>query len=101
LEGTRETARRELEALRSHRERLEDLKRNRDAVLESYANITSEALNSLSLEERNKLYKMLKLRVVLRDDGTPEVSGVFCGGSQLPGTASFSDQNAVPAALSV
>jgi hypothetical protein len=84
LEETRATARRELEALKGRRERLEDLKRDRDALLERYANVTAEALEELSSEERNKLYKMLKLRVVLRDDGTPEVSGAFCGDFEFP-----------------
>jgi hypothetical protein len=51
------------------------LKRDREEVLESYASATVETLEELSPEQRNKLYKILKLRVVLRDDGTPEVSG--------------------------
>jgi site-specific DNA recombinase len=78
LEESRAVARRELEALKGRRKRLEDLKRNRDALLERYANITAEALEELLPEERNKLYKVLRLRVVLGDDGTPEVSGVLC-----------------------
>ena len=41
LEETRATARRELEALKGRRERLEDLKRDRDALLERYANVTA------------------------------------------------------------
>ena len=100
LEDTRNTARRELEALRGRREQLENLKRNRDAVLRSYANVTAEALDELSPEERNKLYKILKLQVVLRDDGTPELTGVFCGDLELPGTENFAERNDIPAALS-
>jgi hypothetical protein len=94
-------AQRELEALRDRRERLEDLKRDRDALLERYANVTVEALEELSPEERNKLYKMLKLRVVVGDDGTPEVSGVFCGDLELPGDETSDIRNDVPVALSV
>jgi site-specific DNA recombinase len=102
LEVTRATAQRELEALKGRRERLEDLKRDRDALLESYANVTAEALEELSPEERNKLYKMLKLRVVVGNDGTPEVSGVFCGDLELQDEGEISDtRNDVPAALSV
>jgi hypothetical protein len=84
-------------------ERLEDLNRDRDALLERYANVTGEALDELSAEERNKLYKMLKLRVVLGDDGTPEVSGVLCEDLELPAESGEpSDiRNDVPAALSV
>jgi hypothetical protein len=67
LEEARATVWRELEALRGRTERLEDLKRDRDALLEAYANVTAEALEELSPEERNKLNKMLKLRVIVRD----------------------------------
>lgn len=101
LEETRTTARRELEVLADRRSRLEELKRGRDAVLEAYANITAEALEDLSPEERNKLYKILKLRVVLMDDGTPEVSGVFCEELEIPGAEDFVERNAIPAVLSV
>ena len=101
LEETRAAARRELEALKGRRERLEDLKRDRDALLERYANVTAEALEELSPEERNKLYKMLKLRVVVGDDGTPEVSGVFCSDLELPEGEISDTRNDVPAELSV
>jgi len=103
LEETRFTARRELESLKGRRERLEDLKRDRDALLECYANVvTAEALEELSPEQRNKLYKMLKLRVVLGDDGTPEVSGVLCEELELQDDSEISDsRNDEPAWLSV
>jgi hypothetical protein len=101
LEDVRDLARRELETLKGKRERLEDLRRDRDAVLEAYANVTAEALEELSAEERNKHYKIRKLRVVIRDDGTPEVSGVFCGSLGIPEVEAFAERNAMPAALSV
>ncbi len=44
---------------------MEGLRRDRDTVLRTYTNVTAEALGELSPEERNKLYKILKLRVVL------------------------------------
>jgi len=100
LEETRSVARQELESLKGRRARLDELKRDRDAVLEAYANVTVEALEELTPEERNKLYKILKLRVVVRDDGTQEVSGVFCGDFEIPGAESFAERNAMPAALS-
>jgi hypothetical protein len=70
-------------------------------VLEAYANVTAEALEELSPEERNKLYKMLKLRVVVGDDGTPEVSGVLCEDLELPAEpGEISDtRNDVPASF--
>ena len=45
--------------------------------------------------------RFLKLRVVLRDDGTPEVSGVFCGDFELPDGETPDTRNDLPAALSV
>ena len=101
LEETRATARRELEDLRGRREDLERLKGDRDAVLESYADLTVEALDPLSPEQRNRLYKMLKLNVVLRDDGTPEVRGALRGSLEIPGDESSYIKNDIPAALSV
>jgi hypothetical protein len=76
------------------------LTRDREEVLESYASATVETLEELSPEQRNKLYKILKLRVVLRDDGTPEVSGAFCGDLELPGDEVLHAGNDIPAALS-
>jgi hypothetical protein len=94
-------ARRKLEALVGRRQRLEELRRDRGAVLDAYVGMTAEALEGLTAEERNKLYKILKLRVVVRDDGTPEVSGVFCGDPGVPEDRAFGKRNAMPAALSV
>jgi len=102
LEETRSLARRELESLKDRRERLESLKLDREVLLQAYADVTVEALEGLSPEERNKLYKTLKLRVVIHDDGTPEVSGVFSTDDHgLNGAESSEKRNAVPAALSV
>ena len=101
LEVTRDLARRELQALNSRRERLEDLKRDREAVLDAYAGVTAEALERLTAENRNKLYKILKLRVVVRDDGTPEVSGALCGDLGATDVEAFGKRNAMPALLSV
>jgi site-specific DNA recombinase len=100
LEETRTLARRELESLKERRERLESLKQDREAVLQAYANVTVESLERLSPEERNRLYKTLKLRVVIHDDGTPEVSGVFATDDHgddhgLDGAESSEKRNAV------
>jgi hypothetical protein len=69
LEETRSMARQELELLKGWRACLYDLKRDRDTVLEAYANVTLKVLVELTLEERNCLYKILKVRVVVRNDG--------------------------------
>ena len=77
LEETRKTARRELAALEGRAERLRALERDRDALLEGYAELMPEALEALEPEERHRVYNMLRLRVQAFPDGTFEVSGVF------------------------
>lgn len=77
MEETRQTARRELAALESRIERLRDLERDRDALLENYAEMIPEALNVLQPEERHRVYKMLRLRAVAFPDGSLEVSGAL------------------------
>jgi hypothetical protein len=77
LEEVRATAERELGALRSHREKLEALEQDKEAVLETYAQMALEALDSLTPEERHQFYRMLKLRVVVQPGGRAQVSGAF------------------------
>jgi hypothetical protein len=77
LEETREVAERELEAHRNRRKTLEELERDRDALLEHYAQMVPSALDGLTPEERHQVYKMLRLRVLVYQDNTLEVSGVF------------------------
>ena len=75
LEETRETAEKELEALRTRQEKIEELQRDKDAVLEHYAALAPEALDSLAPEERHHLYRMLRLKVVARPDEIIELTG--------------------------
>ncbi len=77
LEETRETARRELEALDRRREMIEELEQDRDALLEYYAGMVPEALDSLTPEEHRQIYKMLRLEVTAGADGTIEVTGAL------------------------
>jgi site-specific DNA recombinase len=77
VEETRQTARRELAALESRIERLRDLERDLDALLENYAEMMPEALDVLQPEERHRVYKMLRLRAVAFPDGSLEVSGAL------------------------
>lgn len=83
LEETRKTAERELETLRGRRERLEGMERDRDALLDGYARMATEALDALMPEERCQVYRMLRLRAVVRMDGTLEVGGTFGQGGVL------------------
>ena len=77
LDETRATAEREVEALQSRRKVIEELERDRDALLESYARMVPEALDQLKADERHHVYKMLRLRVLVHQDHSLEVSGVF------------------------
>jgi hypothetical protein len=85
LEETRRTAERELNALREQKERLEQMERDRDAVLEYYASLAPEALDSLTSEERHQLYKMLRLKVWVAKSGDLEIemAGVPVGVDSL------------------
>jgi site-specific DNA recombinase len=79
LEDTRDTARRELGALKAQQERIEHLEQDANALLEHYANLVPEALDNLTPEERHRVYKMMRLNVTMYADGLAEVSGVFDG----------------------
>lgn len=77
LEEIQETARREIEALSRRRERIEELERDRDTLLGYYARLVPEKLDALAPEKRHRVYKLLQLRVELRPDAEPVISGVF------------------------
>ena len=83
LDETRKTAERELSALRGHQERLGELERDKDAILDSYAGMAPEALESLAPEERHRVYRMLRIRAVAHVDSTLEVSGGSRAQSEL------------------
>ena len=77
LERTRQTAERELTTLRSRKEHLHELERDRDVLLESYARMVPEELDSLNAAERHQVYKILRLKVLTNPEGLLEVSGAF------------------------
>ena len=76
LENAHTSAERELVALRAHRQRVEQLENDRNALMESMASMLPEALVCLSGEDKNRLYRMLRLEVIPTGYGY-EVSGVF------------------------
>jgi site-specific DNA recombinase len=78
LEETRRTVRAELAALEAGKERVSELKRDRDALLESWTGTVPEALESLPGEERNKVYRMLRLEVTPTLEGC-RVTGALSG----------------------
>ena len=67
LDERRANAESELEALRGHREELERLERDRDAVVSHYAALAPDVLESLGPEERRRLYGILGLKVFVED----------------------------------
>jgi hypothetical protein len=77
LKEVRETAERELTTLMDRRECVDQLERDKDELLNSYAKIAPEALDSLSSEERHRLYTMLWIKVTANPDRSLEVSGAL------------------------
>jgi hypothetical protein len=82
VEHTRRLVQTELDALADHMSRVEQLEQDRDALLEQMAGFVPDALNALTPEERNKLYRMLRLKVV-SDMEDLQVSGAFCTSDPL------------------
>ncbi len=83
LAETRKVAKRALEILRGRRERIEEMERDRDALLDNYARMASEALNVLAPEERHQVYRILRLQAAMMMDGTLGISGTFGEGDVL------------------
>ena len=83
LEETRETAERELHALRHHTEYLKRLERDRDSLLESYAGLIPEAIDTLGSEERHRVYRMIGMKAYLKADGSFALSGDVMSFSNL------------------
>ncbi len=74
---SRKVAEHELRVIRERREHVEELERDRDALLTSYAGTVPEALDGLAPEERRRVFSMLRLKVVAGADGSREVTGVL------------------------
>ncbi len=57
------------------RERVEQVKRDRDTLLDSRANMAQVVFKALTPQERHQLYKMGRLEVLAEADGSIEVFG--------------------------
>jgi hypothetical protein len=77
LDNTRRIAQRELAALKDHRQRVQDLEQDRDALLESMAEMVPEVLDSLTGDEKSRTYRMLRLEATPTTEGY-DVSGALC-----------------------
>ncbi len=76
LDETRRHAEREFALLKNQQERVAELEADRDALLEYVAAAIPEELDNLTGEERNKVYRMLRLEVKPTPEGY-EITGVF------------------------
>lgn len=83
LEDTREAAERELRALEQRTEHLAQLERDRDSLLENYADLLPEAIDALGSEERHRVYRMIGMEAHLARDGSLEISGDVMNFSKL------------------
>ena len=77
LDEEREIAEEALDALKLQRSKLEALERDAEALLTSYAGMIPERLDELHPEERQRIYKMLRLKVSIYADGCTKLSGVL------------------------
>ena len=77
IDETRETAQAELALLEEGRQRLEELEHDGKALMERYAGGVPEALEDLIPEDRHRVYKMLRLRVLAYPDCRLEVHGIL------------------------
>jgi hypothetical protein len=76
LDEARRAADAEVAALRCSGERVKELEKDREAVLATLTSLVPEALDELSGEERNRLYRILRLEIVPTPEGY-ETTGVF------------------------
>ncbi len=83
LEETRKTAERKLRTLQHRTERLEQLERDRDRLLESYSCLMPEAIDTLGSEERHRVYRMVRMKAYLEADGSLQLSGDVMNFSSL------------------
>ncbi|MCA1848569.1 MAG: zinc ribbon domain-containing protein, partial [Actinobacteria bacterium] len=83
LDETRLHAERELRALKDSQARAEELEEDRDTLLESLSGQVPESLDSLDGEERNTIYRMLRLEVMPTPEGGYGLTGAFCTAEPL------------------
>jgi site-specific DNA recombinase len=89
LKESREAAEQALGELKGRRARIEELERDKASLLERFADIMPEALDELTPEERNQVYRMLRLEVYVMPGGNLDVHGIIGDDVCIPrGTSS-------------
>jgi hypothetical protein len=73
LEETKKTAQSEHESISLHQQRLEELQRDADDLVRQYASIVPESLEVIPPEEKHRIYKMLRMKVLVNIEGTVAV----------------------------
>lgn len=79
LEEEQEIAEREIRALRDKSERIQEMGRNKDALLERLIEITPRQLDEIGPEERHRIYRMIGLQVTSAKDGALRATGDLAG----------------------
>jgi DNA anti-recombination protein RmuC len=69
LDEIRRQAEKELSALQDYQERVKQLEEDRDSLFEAMSETVPDALDGLTGEERNKIYRMLRLEVTPTPEG--------------------------------
>ena len=99
LDETCAVAERGLAALKNSRERIEQLEHDKDALLASLEDAVPEALDMLTAESRNRIYKMLSLKVEAVPDEPFKLSGVFVSDMDVCFTDTISSSVRIPTSL--
>jgi hypothetical protein len=63
--------------------RAKELERNWDTLLDSYVGLIPQKLQELKPEERQRIYRMLRLRLVMDPDRSIEATGIIGAGKYL------------------
>jgi hypothetical protein len=75
VEAACQAARTELADAKARSERLRALETDAEAVVALYSKMVPQSLDTITPEERNRLYRMLHVGVEVHPDGTLEVGG--------------------------
>ena len=87
LEETRKTAQSELVSISLHQQRLEELERDADDLVRQYAAIVPESLEVIPPEEKHRIYKTLRMKVLVNIEGTVTLE-IVSGRAPEPDTGS-------------
>jgi hypothetical protein len=72
-----------LETLKSRKEEVEELERDRDALLESYAGMVPEGLEEFGPKERRWVYKLIRLNIFADAGGNLTATWMFTRASVI------------------